>query len=111
VILRLWHGWARPQDAAAYQQLLTQQIAPGIASARLSGLHDLTVLRRDGSELRAGDDVEFLTLMSFHDLEAVREFTGGEPSRSVVPPAARQLLRQHDEYSQHYVRLASYPGA
>jgi hypothetical protein len=48
--------------------------------------------------------------MTFDDMTAVAAFTGGDPSLSVVPDAARRLLSRFDQHSQHYVSLASFPS-
>jgi hypothetical protein len=65
----------------------------------IAGLRDLSVLRSDGEE------VEFLTVMTFDDWDAVAEFAGPDPTASVVPPAARAVLSRFDAHSQHYELL------
>ena len=108
VILRLWRGWTEPGRTRAYEDLLTGEIAPAIIARGVPGLHDLTVLRRDPAELPPGQGGEVLTAMTFTDLAAVAAFTGGDPRRSVVPPAARALLSRFDEHSQHYTTVARF---
>jgi hypothetical protein len=108
VITRLWSGWTGPQDSRAYEDLLTSIIAPEILARGLPGLHGLDVLRRDASELDPSLGSEFLTVMTFDDWAAVRAFTGGESTASVVPPAARALLSRFDEHARHYERLARF---
>jgi len=110
VILRLWRGWTGPEQSAAYERLLLEQIAPGILERGLPGLRELAVLRRDPRELDPASGAEILTAMTFDDLDAVARFTGGDPSVSVVPPAARELLARFDRHSQHYVSLANFSG-
>lgn len=108
MILRLWRGWTEPEQSEAYQRLLLGQIAPAILDRGIPGLRDLTVLRRDLREFDAGRGAEILTAMTFDDMGAVAAFTGGDPSVSVVPDAARRLLSRFDHHSQHYVSLASF---
>lgn len=103
MIVRTWHGWTTHADADRYQQLLTTRIVPGIFERRLTGLHGLEVLRRDHD-----DEVEFVTVMSFEDWDAVAAFTGGDPATSVVPAEARAVLSHHDERSQHYEAVANF---
>jgi hypothetical protein len=99
VILRIWRGWtSTPAAAEAYEALLNGTIAPAIMSRGIDGLHDLSVFRRIDSD----GDTEFLTLMTFNDWSAVEEFAGPDPTASVVPQAAREILSRHDEHSQHY---------
>jgi hypothetical protein len=110
MIVRLWRGWTDPDRSQAYEALLLDEIAPGIVDRAVPGLRDLTVLRRHSRELDAAQGAEILTVMTFDDLAAVAAFTGGDPSVSVVPAAARRLLSRFDEHSQHYLRLAAFPG-
>ncbi|MBG6105390.1 hypothetical protein ACLQ3D_27070 [Micromonospora vinacea] len=108
MILRLWSGWTEPALADAYDRLLTQDIAPAILARRVDGLRELRVLRRSPQELDPAEGSEFLTAMTFTDFAAVSAFTGGDPSASVVPPAARDLLGRFDRQSRHYVSRAVF---
>lgn len=109
MILRLWRGWTAPEHSREYERLLLGEIAPAILDRGIPGLRDLTVLRRDPRELDPARGGEILTAMTFDDLAAVTAFTGGDPSVSVVPAAARQVLSRFDEHSQHYTALAVFP--
>jgi hypothetical protein len=109
MILRLWRGWSDPQQSQAYEQLLMSQIAPAILDREILGLRDLTVLRRHPSEFDPARGAEILTMMTFDELDSVAAFTGGDPSESVVPAAARELLAGFDEHSQHYTTLTTFP--
>lgn len=108
VIMRLWRGWTTPEQSTAYERLLLGEIAPAIVDRAVPGLRNLTVLRRDPRELNPAHHGEILTAMTFDDLDAVAAFTGCDPSVSVVPAAARQLLTRFDEHSQHYTSLATF---
>jgi hypothetical protein len=67
----------------------------------------LTLVRRE-----LDDEVEFVTLMWFDDVDSIRAFVGGDYEVSHVPPAARAVLARHDERSAHYEVLdrRSQPG-
>jgi len=95
MIARTWRGWTTPENADAYQALLTDEILPRIDA--VEGYRGSYVLRRDGAE-----EVEFFTVITFADLDAVKEFAGEEHADAVVPPEARVLLLRHDERSRHY---------
>ena len=95
MIARIWHGWARPENADAYESLLRSEVLPGIH--RIDGYGGAYVLRDDGSEL-----VEFVTVTLWETLEAIRGFAGEDHERAVVPPEARALLERFDERSRHY---------
>jgi len=46
--------------------------------------------------------MEFVTVMWFDSIEAVRAFAGEDYEVAVVPPKARALLSRFDAHSQHY---------
>ena len=97
MISRIWHGYTQPGNADAYEALLRDEIITGIEDRSIDGLREIQVFRRD-----LGDEVEFITVMWFDSLDAVRTFAGEDHEASVVPPAARELLARFDERSQHY---------
>jgi len=97
MIARIWHGWTAPANADAYETLLRSEIVAGILDRRIPGFRNMQVLRRP-----AGAEVEFVTIMWFDQLDAVRRFAGPDHEVAVVPPAARALLSRFDERSAHY---------
>jgi heme-degrading monooxygenase HmoA len=97
MIARIWHGWTTLQDAAAYEDLLRTEIFTGIAARAIPGYRGIELLRRDVAE-----GVEFVTLMRFDSLDAVRAFAGEDYEAAVVPPAAQRLLARFDARSAHY---------
>ena len=97
MISRIWHGWTTRENAAAYEALLRSEILPGIASRSIRGLSGAHLLRRDVPE-----GVEFVTILWFDTLEAVREFAGEDYEAAVVPEKAQRLLTRFDARSQHY---------
>ena len=97
MICRIWHGWTTPANADAYEQLLRSEIFQGIANRGIPGYHGIELLRRPGDSL-----VEFVTLMWFDSLAAVRAFAGADYEVAVVPPAAQAHLERFDARSSHY---------
>ena len=97
MISRIWHGWTTPANADAYEALLKSEIFTGIRDREIAGYRGIHLLRRD-----IGDEVEFVTIMWFDSLEAVRTFAGEDYEVAVVPPKARALLSRFDARSQHY---------
>jgi hypothetical protein len=106
MICRIWHGWTTPANADAYEGLLKSEIFEGIESRRISGYRGIQLLRRD-----AGEEVEFVTIMWFDSLDAVRAVAGEDYSLAVVPPKARAVLAHFDPRSQHYEVRADRPVA
>lgn len=97
MIARVWHGWIKPQDAKTYEELLRNEIFPGIAQRSIRGYHGAELFIHDGD-----DEVEFVTLLRFDSMEGVREFAGENESKAVICPKAEALLTRMDECSQHY---------
>jgi heme-degrading monooxygenase HmoA len=97
MISRIWHGWTSRENADAYERLLRTEIFEGIAKRSIAGYRGIHLLRRN-----IPDGVEFITIMWFESLEAVREFAGEDYEVAVVPPAARKILSRFDQRSAHY---------
>ena len=97
MIARIWHGWTKPKDAKAYENMLRDEIFPSIAARNNRGYR--------GAELfinRDADEVEFVTLLRFDSMDAEKEFAGADEGRPVIYPKAEVLLTRMDERSRHY---------
>ena len=97
MISRIWHGWTTPENADVYESLLKSEIFQGIQGREITGYKGINLLRRDHS-----GEVEFITIMWFDSIEAVRTFAGEDYEVAVVPSKARALLSRFDARSQHY---------
>lgn len=97
MICRIWHGWTLPENADAYESLLKNEIFPGINNRQIEGYKGIELLRRN-----LGKEVEFITIMWFDSIEAIRAFAGADYETAVVPPKARSVLSRFDPESQHY---------
>jgi heme-degrading monooxygenase HmoA len=97
VISRVWHGWTAPANADAYETLLKSEIFTGIESRQIAGYRGIHLFRRN-----LGKEVEFVTIMWFDSMDAIRAFAGEDYEVAVVPPKARALLSRFDARSQHY---------
>ncbi len=97
MILRIWHGWTAPENADIYENLLKTEIFPGIEAKNIPGYQSIQLLRRN-----AGNEVEFITMMGFDSLQAVKDFVGEDYEKAYVPEKARAVLSRFDERSQHY---------
>ena len=100
MITRIWRGWTTPENADAYQRIVSQEVLPGIAARNLDGYRGAYLLRRD-----LGGEVEFATIMLFDSLEQVRGFAGEDYESAYVPPKARAVLARFDQRSAHYDTL------
>lgn len=97
MIGRIWHEWTTPENANSYEQLLREEIFPGIAAKEVDGYREIQLFRRS-----LEDEVEFVTIMWFDSWNAVKEFAGEDYEEAYIPAKARNLLKRFDEHSQHY---------
>lgn len=97
MISRIWHGWTTFSNSDKYESMLKEEIFIGIQNRHIYGFKGIQLLRREVNE-----EVEFVTIMAFDSLDAVREFAGEDYEAAVVPPQAREVLSRFDARSQHY---------
>ncbi len=97
MLSRIWHGWTTPANADAYEALLKREIFVNIRDRKIAGYRGIQLFRRTVEA-----EVEFVTVMWFDSLDAVRAFAGDDYEVAVVPPAAQALLAHFDARSQHY---------
>jgi heme-degrading monooxygenase HmoA len=71
MISRVWHGWTPAKNAGTYEALLRSEIFPGIIAQKIVGFERIELFRRE-----LGAEVEFMTVMWFTSLEAVKAFAG-----------------------------------
>jgi heme-degrading monooxygenase HmoA len=97
MISRIWHGYTSRQNADIYENLLKEEIFTGIHNRSIPGFREIQLFRREME-----NETEFITVMWFDSIEAVKKFAGENYEVAVVPPRARELLARFDECSQHY---------
>lgn len=97
MIDRIWHGWTTPADADEYERLLREEILPSFADADNDGYRGARLLRRPD-----GEAVEFVTILRFDSVEAVKRFAGDDYRTAHVPPEAREVLDRFDDRARHY---------
>jgi hypothetical protein len=94
---RIWHGWTTPENADAYQRLLHDEVFPGIEEKNIPGYRSIELFRRD-----LGEEVEFITIMTFDSLQSVIDYQGEDYKKCYVPDAAQKVLKRWDLESAHY---------
>ena len=97
MICRLWRGWTTPGNADAYEQIVRNEVIPGIEARKIPGFRHIDLMRRE-----LGEEVEFQTLMWFDSLDAIKAFVGEDHSVSHVPDTARGVLKRFDDHAAHY---------
>ncbi|TDO58807.1 hypothetical protein EV651_10982 [Kribbella sp. VKM Ac-2571] len=97
MICRQWRGWTTPENAAAYERVVREQVIPGIEALHIPGFLSIDLVRREREQ-----DVEFMTLMWFESLDSVRTFMGEDYETAHVPAAAQAVLADFDKRSAHF---------
>lgn len=96
-IKRIWHGWTTPENADRYENLLCNEVIPGIEAKNIQGYRGIEVLRREGRE-----EVEFVTIMAFESLQDVIGLQGEDYQRCYVPDAAQKVLKRWNQTADHF---------
>jgi heme-degrading monooxygenase HmoA len=98
MVCRMWRGWTRPANAEAYDSYLKNELFPRVkqelGARGYRGFHLLRTNR--------GDEVEFVTMVWFDSLDAVRSFAGANYELPVISEKAHQLLSRHANRCEHY---------
>jgi heme-degrading monooxygenase HmoA len=104
MIARVWRGWARPELADQYEVHYRSEVLEHLQG--VAGFVGARLLRR-----QAGDEVEFVSLTFFDDLDAVRGFAGSAYETAVVAAPARKVLSRFEETVAHYETSFATSGA
>src|SRR5436853_6058222 len=97
MIARSWHGWTKHKDAKAYEEMLRGEMFPSIAARKIKGYLGAELFIHEDA-----DQVEFVTLLRFDSLDAVKEFAGEDETKPVIYSKAEWLLTRMDTRSRHY---------
>lgn len=95
MIMRIWRGWTRPEDAEEYAgYIVGTGLAEYMATPGNQGAH--LVSRLDG------DRTEFLTISLWDSREAIVAFAGDDIDRAVFYPEDDRFLVDREETVRHY---------
>lgn len=75
MIVRLWHGRTKSEDAEQYERFMRVRAAPDYGS--VDGLLNVYFTRRD-----EGAETHFLLITVWDSIEAVRRFAGEHPEKA-----------------------------
>ena len=95
MIARIWHGHTKPEDADAYEAMLKPEMLPGIG--KVPGYRGGYVLRR-----ALEGEVEFITIMIWDSIEAVKAVAGPNYTVSIIPEDRLKYLSRHESHATHY---------
>jgi heme-degrading monooxygenase HmoA len=95
MIARMWHGYATPENADAYEAMLKPELLPGLS--KMPGFLGSYLLRRP-----SGDEVEFITIILWESYEALKTVAGENYQIAIVPEERRRYLKRYDSRAEHY---------
>ena len=95
MVARVWRGYAAREHADAYAAMLKPELLPGLS--KVNGYRGSYLLRRD----HAGE-VEFITIILWDSLDAIKAIAGEHYERAVVPEERRKHLVRWDDVANHY---------
>lgn len=95
MIARVWHGHTKPEHADAYEAMLKPELLPGIS--KVPGYKGSYLLRRN-----LEDEVEFITVLLWESIEALRTYAGPNYEVSIIPEERRKFLSKHQTKAAHY---------
>ena len=96
-IIRTWKGWTTIENASIYEDLLINEIFRGVQKEGVKGLEKVTITRQIKNE-----EVEFLLILVFDSLDAIKAFAGVNYEIAYMPDKAKQVLLRYDETAQHH---------
>jgi heme-degrading monooxygenase HmoA len=82
--------------------MLKPELLPGIS--KVKGYKGSYLLRRN-----AGEEVEFITIILWESLDAIRAISGADYETAVIPEERRKYLARYDARASHY-EIASVHG-
>ncbi len=97
MIARIWHGYTSKENADVYENLIREEIFPGIEDKIIKGYKGAQLLKRD---LKA--EVEFTTIIWFENIDSVKSFVGENYEEVYVPEKARKVLSRFDQKAFHH---------
>ena len=95
MIARVWHGYTTPAHADAYEAMLKPELLPGLS--KVKGYRGSYLLRRP-----LGSEVEFITILLWESIEAIKAVAGQDFETAVIPEERRQHLSRYDSRAAHY---------
>ena len=76
--------------------MLRDEIFPSIAAQNVKGYRGAELFIREDDE-----ETEFVTLLRFDSMDAVKEFAGSDETRPVIFPGVEKLLTRIEQ-ARHY---------
>ena len=100
MIVRMWHGRVRHEDAAAYREFLKERAIPDYQS--VEGNINVKILER-----RESDATHFITMTMWEKLEDIEAFAGEDLEKAKYYPEDERFLLEFEPTVVHYEVVGS----
>ena len=97
MIVRMWRGQAKAENADAYERFVTTKVFAELPA--IAGHRGAYLLKRP---IEHGSEVEFIAVTLWESLAAIRGFAGDSIDRAVVEPEARAARSGFDDVVRHF---------
>jgi heme-degrading monooxygenase HmoA len=95
MIARIWRGYTKAEHADAYEAILKPELLPGLN--KVQGFKGSYLMRKD-----AGAEVEFVTMILWDSIDAIRAVAGADYETAIIPEERRKYLAHYDARASHY---------
>ena len=95
MIIRMWHGRVKHDNAEAYRLFLIERAIPDYQS--VDGNLDVKILER-----REDDSTRFITMTSWESLESIKAFAGDDAEKAKYYPEDDRFLLEFEPSVVHY---------
>jgi hypothetical protein len=102
-IIRTWKGWTNLENAPTYEDMLINKVFPSVKKRGVEGLEKVRI-----STAERNNEVEFLIVLQFESLEAVKQFAGEDYEKAFIPDYAKQVLTRYDDTAEHFILKAEF---
>ena len=96
-IIRTWKGWTTIENASIYENFLINEVFPEVKRKGVKGLEKVSISTQSNN-----DEVEFLLILLFESLDAVKTFAGDSYQKAYIPEKAKRILLRYDKTAEHY---------
>ena len=97
MVARIWKGYSSFENADAYESFLKTEFMPAVEKKHIPGYKKFQLLRKEDK-----DEISFITIMWFENIEQIKAFAGEDYEKAVVHPKAQALLKRYDSHSGHF---------
>ena len=101
MVERHWKGTCKPEHAGRYRDHLTQDTFKQLI--KIDGYRGARLLKRE-----VKDGTEFLVITLWDSLEVIRQFSGPDITRAIVPEPVQEMMISYEQTAVHYDVIGTF---